>query len=43
MKIVEAVVYLLATAGCGMSTDTLAWEIDLQVSSILYTKYYACI
>ena len=30
MKIEEAVVYLLATAGCGMSTDTLAREINLR-------------
>ena len=30
MKIEEAVVYLLSTAGCGMSTDTLARQINLQ-------------
>ena len=30
MKIEEAVVYLLSTAGCGMSTDTLAREINLR-------------
>ena len=30
MKIEEAVVYLLAMSGCGMSTDTLAREINLR-------------
>ena len=35
IKIEEAVVYLLSTAGCGMSTDTLAWEINLRELHLL--------
>lgn len=30
MRIEEAIVYLLATAGCGMTTDTLAEQINLK-------------
>lgn len=30
MKLEEAVVFLLSTAGCGMTTDTMAREINLQ-------------
>lgn len=30
MKIEEAIVYLLATEGCGMTTDTLAEQINLR-------------
>ena len=30
MRIEEAIVYLLATEGCGMTTDTLAEQINLK-------------
>lgn len=49
MKIEEAVVYLLSTSGCGMSTDTLAREINLRElhlrkdgKTVTSEQVYAC-
>ena len=43
MKIEEAVVYLLSTAGCGMSTETLAEQMgydELNEEVSKYSEYF---
>ena len=49
MKIEEAAVYLLSASGCGISTDTLAREINLRKlhlrkdgKPVLSEQVYAC-